>query len=167
MLKKKVNRLVKICNMWRLVQITLAVCIIISIGIFVLELAIPLQLNSDTANSSNINTIALNSLSKIVSPKPTDFREVVKIIRSGLFKSETSLRDKPMADKTIGRIISQLKLQCIMELDGESVAYVNINGVGMKKCKVGDSIDDLFTVLNINNKSIEITIVDHREILSL
>jgi hypothetical protein len=91
----------------------------------------------------------------------------VKFIRSGLFKSEATLSDKPMADKTIERIRSQLKLQCIMELNGELVAYVSIKGVGLKKCKIGDSINDLFTVLNINNKSIEITIVGHREILSL
>lgn len=167
MLKKKINRLVNKCDVWRLVQIALVGGIIALASTLVLELVIPLRLNNDTVNTSTINTIASTNLSKIVQPNLKGFQEVTKIIRSGLFKSETPLRDKPMADKTIERIRSQLKLQCIMELNGEPVAYVSIKGVGLKKCKVGDSVNDLFTVLNINEKSIEITVVGHRQILSL
>ncbi len=167
MLKKKINRLLNKCDVWRLVQIALVGGIIALASTLVLELVIPVQLNNDTVNTSTINTIASTNLSKIVQPNLTGFQEVTKIIRSGLFKSETPLRDKPMADKTIERIRSQLKLQCIMELNGEPVAYVSIKGIGLKKCKVGDSVSDLFTVLNINEKSIEITVVGHRQILSL
>lgn len=165
--KKKINRLLNKCDVWRLVQIALVGGIIALTSTLVLELVIPLRLNNDTVNTSAINTIASTNLSKIVQPNLTGFQEVTKIIRSGLFKSETPLRDKPMADKTIERIRSQLKLQCIMELNGEPVAYVSIKGIGLKKCKVGDSVNDLFTVLNINEKSIEITVVGHRQILSL
>jgi hypothetical protein len=72
-----------------------------------------------------------------------------------------------MADKTIERIKSQLKLKCIMEIRGEPVAYINIKGASLKKCKVGDSVSDLFTVLNINKHSVEISIVDHKVTLNL
>ncbi len=54
-----------------------------------------------------------------------------------------------------------------MELNGERVAYVYIEGVGLRKCKPGDSVGDLFNVLNIYEKSIEITIADHKIILKL
>ena len=54
-----------------------------------------------------------------------------------------------------------------MEMNGEPVAYVHIKGTGLKKCKVGDSVSDLFTVLNIDKRSIEITIIDHKVTLSL
>jgi hypothetical protein len=167
MLKKKMNRLMNKCDVWRLIRIALAGGIITSATALVLELVMPLRLNNDTADTSTINTVAANDLPKILQPRHTGIHEVAKIIRAGLFKSETPLRDKPMADKTIERIKSQLELQCIMELNGEPVAYVNIKGIGMKKCKIGDSVSDLFTVLNIGKKSIEITIVGHREILSL
>jgi hypothetical protein len=163
MLKKKIHKLVNRYDMWRWIQIILVGGIITSVGMLVLELVMPLRLNNDAVNTSTINTIAANDLSK----KPTGFQEVAKIIRPGLFKSEAPLRDKPMADKTIEKIRSELKLLCIMELNGEPVAYVNVKGEGMKKCRIGDSINDLFTVLNINEKNIEITIIGHRQILSL
>jgi hypothetical protein len=165
--KKKINKLMNKCDVWRLIRIVLAGGIITSAAALVLELVMPLRLNNDTVDTSTVNTVAANYLPKILQPRRTGIHEVAKIIRVGLFKSETSLRDKPMADKTIERIKSQLELQCIMELNGEPVAYVNIKGIGMKKCKIGDSVNDLFTVLNIGKKSIEITIVGHREILSL
>jgi hypothetical protein len=72
-----------------------------------------------------------------------------------------------MADKTIERIKSQLKLQCVMEMSGEPVAYINIEGTGLKKCKTGDSINDLFTVLNVYKNSVEISIIDHKVTLNL
>ncbi|UCE04593.1 MAG: hypothetical protein JSW07_13305 [bacterium] len=167
MLKKKIKNLMKRCNTFRIVQIIFAAGIIVLAIVIVLELAIPVQLDNALINNSNINAIANHNFTKILQPEYRDFKEFVKIMRSGLFKSEAILSDKPMADKTIERIRSQLKLQCIMELNGEPVAYVSIKGVGLKKCKVGDSISDFFTVLNINEKSIEITIVGHRAILSL
>jgi len=166
MLKKKINRLVSKCDIWRIIHITLAVGFIASIGVFVLELVLPLQLNNNTVNTDRINAIAADDLHEIFQQEPTGFKGIENTFRAGLFKSETPLINKPMADKTVEKIKSQLKLQCIMELDGELVAYVKIKGNGMKKCKVGDIVSDLFTVLNINKKGIEIKIVGHRESLS-
>jgi hypothetical protein len=96
-----------------------------------------------------------------------DCPEFAKVMRRGLFRAATPSRDNVIADKTVERIGSQLKLKCITELNGEPVAYVNIKGIGLRKCAAGDSVDDLFTVININEKSIEITIVGHKTVLSL
>ena len=70
-------------------------------------------------------------------------------------------------DTTLERIRSQLKLKCILKLSGEFVAYVNIKGEGLKQCKVGDRINDTFTVTSIGDKQIEVTIIGHTVILSL
>ncbi len=76
---------------------------------------------------------------------------------------------KPLADKTIERIKEQLSLQCILEINGQSVAYINIQGKELRKCCVGDNIKDLFKVLNINqqSKSVDISIIDHKVTLQL
>ena len=86
-----------------------------------------------------------------------------------MFRPATGLRDKPLANRTIERIKDQLKLKCVMEMNGQPVAYINIQGTGLKKCRVGDNINDLFIVLDINkqNKSVEISIVDHKVTLHL
>lgn len=168
MLKKQINRLVNHYGLWRLIHIVLAGGIITLAGMLVLEIAVPVRLNSETVGIySNTNVIVTNNLSEILQPKIASSRELAKVIRPGLFKASTPLRDKPMADKTIERIKSQLKLQCIMPVNGEPAAYINIKGAGLKKCKVGDSVNDLFTVLNINKKSVEVTIVGHKITLSL
>ena len=168
MLKRQINRLVNRYGLWRLIHIALAAGIITLSGLFVLELVIPVRLNSNTVDaSSNKDVVAPNHLSEILQPKPTSFKELTKIVRSGLFKAPAPLRDKPMVAKTIERIKSQLKLQCVMEMGGDLVAYINIKGTGLKKCKAGDSVYDLFRVLNINKNGVEITIVDHKVTLSL
>ena len=132
------------------------------------EIVIPVRLYGDAfGNLTSVNTIAAKNLSEVLHHESLESSTVKEIARSGLFKLDTSIRDKPMADKTIEMIRSQLKLQCILELNGEPIAYVHIKDKGLRKCRVGDSVDDLFTVLGINEKSIEISIVGHRQILSL
>jgi hypothetical protein len=90
-----------------------------------------------------------------------------KIPRKGLFKPATPVSDNSMAGATIEKIKSQLKLQCLMAMNNEPVAYININGVGMRKCKVGDSVQDLFTVVGIAKTSVELMIVGHKVTLGL
>ncbi len=89
--------------------------------------------------------------------------------RTGFFKSDSKISDRPIADKTIERIKNQLKLKCVMELNSAPTAYINIEGMGLKKCQIGDSISDLFTVLDIDkkNKTVEISIIDHKVTLHL
>lgn len=87
--------------------------------------------------------------------------------RTGLFKPATPLRDKPVADKTIERIRSKLKLQCIMEINHEPTAYILIDGSGLKQCRPGQTIHDLFTVLAIHQDRVDVSIVDHKVTLRM
>ncbi|HUW18935.1 MAG TPA: hypothetical protein VMW16_06505 [Sedimentisphaerales bacterium] len=168
MLKRQITTLAKRYGYWRLIHIASAAAAVALAGTFLLELTIPVRLNlaADTA-SIDMNMPTASNLSEILRPKATEFQELPHVIRPSLFKPSSALHDKPMADKTIERIRSQLKLQCIMEIKGERTAYIDVKGAGLKKCKVGDCIDDLFTVVNIDKKSIEITIIGHKVSLSL
>jgi hypothetical protein len=87
--------------------------------------------------------------------------------RQGLFRSASPLRDRPMADKTIEKIRSQLTLQCVMEMNGQPVAYIHLKDGGLKRCRIGDSVDDLFTVLDIGPKSVDVSILEHKVKLNL
>jgi len=87
--------------------------------------------------------------------------------RTGLFRPANPREEKPLADATIQKIKSQLKLQCVMELNKEQVAYINVAGIGLKKCKTGESVQDLFTVTRIDKTSVEITIIGHPVTLEL
>jgi len=168
MLKKQINKLVSHYGIWRLIHIVLAAGIAVLTGVFVLELVTPIQQGCEFADAApNMSVITTDHLSEILEPKLIDFQEIAEVLRPGFFKASTQLRDQPMADKTLERIKSQLKLQCVMESNNEPVAYVNIEGTGLKKCKVGDCVNDLFTVVNINKNSVEITIIGHKVILSL
>lgn len=168
MLKKHIAKLVNRYGWWRLIHLVLASTIITLAGVLLLELVVAVRVDADVFDAHHgINVVAADSLVEVLQPITTGPEQLANVSWSGLFRASTPLPDRPMADKTIERIKSQLTLQCIMEMNGEPVAYVNIKGAGLKKCKVGDTFRDLFTVLNINTSSVEITIVGHRVILSL
>ena len=166
MVKKKIIKLIKRYDIWQWIQIILVGGIVISSGLLVQQLIVSPRFENDAVYTPTPNIIIDDNLAEIAQIRSAGFQEVKKTIRPGLFKSENPQHGKPMADKTIERIRSQLKLQCIMDLDGEPVAYVKVKGEGMKRCRSGDIVSNLFTVLNINKTSIEITIVGHRELLS-
>jgi hypothetical protein len=166
--KEIVYRLLNPYGGWRLAQWVLGLGVLTLAIVFMLELVVPVRLDSDSANNSpSTNEVTPNHVAEYLQPKPASFQELARAMRPNLFKASTPLRDKPMADKTIERIKSQLKLRCIMEIDSEPVAYINVKGVGLKKCKVGDCINDLFTVVRINQKTVETTIIGHRVTLRL
>lgn len=166
MIKKKIINLLKRYDIWQWTQVILTGGIVISTGLLVQQLALSSHFESDAVYTPMPNIITDGNLAGVAQLDSEESQEVAQIIRPGLFKSENYQSDKPMADKTIERIRSQLKLQCIMDLGGKPVAYVKVKGVGMKLCRCGDTISDLFTVLNINKTSVEINIVGHRELLS-
>jgi len=166
MINKKIIKLLKRYNIWQWTQVILTGGIAILIGLLVHQLTVSPNFENYTDYSPAPNIIADGNLAEIARLGSEESREVGKNMRSGLFKSKNYQSDKPMADKTIKRIKSQLKLQCIMDLDGVPVAYVKIKGEGMKQCRSGDTISGLFTVLNINKTSVEISIVGHRELLN-
>jgi hypothetical protein len=163
---KKIIKLLKQYDIWQWTQIMLIGGIVISSGLLVRQLIVSPYFENDAVYTPTSNIIVDGNLAEIAQIKSTRLREDGETMRPGLFKSENPQHDKPMADKTIERIKSQLKLQCIMDLEGERVAYVKVKGEGMKRCRSGDTVSNLFTVLNINETSVEITIVGHRELLS-
>ncbi len=159
--KKKVFKY----DLWRLLQLFFSMGIIISLILLTIELAKPMEITQ-----SQILYVDPNKNSSIgpseINPLTTSENEGI-MIRPGLFKPETQLGDKPMADKTVQTIISKLTLQCIMDMNGQPVGYVKIQGEGLKKCCVGDTIKDLFTVVSISEKSMVISIADHKVKLEL
>jgi hypothetical protein len=172
MIGKKIKEVVKHLGAWRTIQAALAGCIVALLIVIVLQVTIPINLREDDSQAhvfSELNAPGNLSQSLRTGGESLPSEKIDAVYRPGLFRASTGLQDKPLADKTIERIKSQLKLQCIMEMNGQLVAYININGLGLKKCYIGNSINDLFTVLDINNqsKSVDISIVDHKVTLHL
>jgi len=168
MLTTKIRTQIIQLGRWRVANAILATAVFALVLLFLLLLAIPVRLQPNTVTISNDTNLALTeTLNRVLQNDVSNIKQFPKRIRTSLFKAPTPLRDKPLADKTIERIRSQLKLQCIMEIGGQRVAYVYIKGAGLKKCKAGDSIRDLFTVLNVETNNIEISIVGHKTTLSL
>ncbi|MHC4647207.1 MAG: hypothetical protein ACYTBJ_17075 [Planctomycetota bacterium] len=91
------------------------------------------------------------------------------MVRGGLFKAESQLADRPLADRTIRSILSSLTLVYVMEMGGEPVAYIDMKPDGVRQCKVGENVKDRFKVVNIDveARSVEITIVGHKVKLSI
>ena len=155
-------------DLLRLIQMVLITGIVVCVAVLLLELLLSVKLEGENYDILPVvNSGDINDLSRTIFADAPEKQPIARMTRSGLFKLASSVNDKPMAGKTIDMIRSQLKLRCIMELNGEQVAYVHIKNEGLQKCKVGDSVKDLFTVLTINDKSIEIAILGHRQILSL
>jgi hypothetical protein len=172
MLEKKIKEIVKRFGIWRTIQAVLAGCAVALLIAIVLQVTIPLDLREHDSQAyvlSELNASGNLSQSLRTNGESHPPEKSNLVYRPGLFRASTGLQDKPLAGKTIERIKSQLKLQCIMEMNGQPVAYININGLGLKKCCIGSSVNDLFTVLDINNqnKSVDISIVDHKVTLHL
>ena len=138
------------------------------VGGIIFRLVSPVELSPPTTDAAVSMTADLGGAS-FFDPNGdrTDQGAILSALRPGLFKSAAPMRDRPIADKTIERIRSQLSLGCILETEGDLVAYIRVKDLGLKRCKIGDSVEDLFTVLDINEKSIVINIIDHRVTLSL
>lgn len=166
MLQSVLRGLTRRYGTWPLLQGVMGIGIVAAATILTLEWALPVRV--DTAapapDGELVPTDAL--LAELQTGEPAAGR-MTAALRPGLFRSATPLGDKPMADKTIEKIRSQLKLQCIMCLQGQPVAYVHVENRGLKKCRVGDSVEDLFTVIDIHEKSVELKIIEHPVTLSL
>jgi hypothetical protein len=164
MVTKVLNELISRYGPWRLAQcglITLAAGLVV---VLVLELVIPVRLNTNpVAVGPDTGT---RGVSEIQQPTLRDFQELTKVFRRGLFKAATPLGDRPLADRTIEKIRSKLTLKSILTIEGEPVAYIHVKGAKLRPCKVGDSVGELFTVLNIAKRSVEVSIVGHKVTLT-
>jgi hypothetical protein len=165
MIKVFIHKFIGRYGVWRSIQILLILCTMLLAAPIGIQLFVPVKMCETDNNLTPDSTADAN-----ISAPPAN-KSINKSIafHSGLFNAATGLQDKPLADKTIERIKDQLKLQCVVEIKGKPVAYIAVKEVGLKKCGVGDSVNDLFTVLDINkqNKTVDISIVDHKISLHL
>lgn len=169
MISRFIKNIVNRFGVWRTVQAALAGCTVILFTAAVLRLFVPIHIERIDSQANTLSEFAASENISALLDKNKDKKREAIAYRPGMFRPATGLQDKPLANRTIERIKGQLKLQCVMEMNGQPVVYINIQGVGLKKCCVGDNINDLFTVLNINkqNKSVDISIIDHKITLHL
>lgn len=169
MIRKYLKNLVNRFGLIRMIHVILVLGILILIITIIVQLFVPINLQQSDNQANTISESVIPETISSLLDKSKDKKSQTIAYRPGMFKSATGLQDKPLANKTIEKIRDQLKLQCVMEMNGRPVAYINVQGVGLKKCGIGDSINDLFTVLDINkqNKSVDISIVDHKITLQL
>ena len=165
MLKRACNKLLLRFGVWRLSQMALAsLCVLLLAGI-ALQLLLPIRVMASTAS----DLVAIpegHTAVRDVNDRHIDKSALAGAFWPSLFKAATALSDKPMADKTLQRIRSQLTLRFIMEMDGVPVAYIQIKDMGLKKCKAGDTVADLFSVLHVGKDYVEIQILEHKLKLS-
>jgi hypothetical protein len=144
-----------------------AVCIILA-GLLGVELSLPINMTElTTADTTGREAFSATGSDQAWVKDNDPNLDLARMIRPGLFKTAAGLRERPLADKTVENIRSKLTLQCIMPINNELVAYINVSGAGLKSCRVGDSVTDLFTVLNISKTEVEISIVDHKVTLRI
>jgi hypothetical protein len=168
MLRGGLSALVRRYDVWLVLQVVLGMGLTTVTVTLAVELLRPVRVTGKpTGVAPPRGLMSTDELLAGLQARETTSNRIASAMRAGLFRSATPLSDKPIADKTIERIRSQLTLQCIMRVNGELVAYVNVTNSGLKKCRVGDAVEDLFTVVGIGEKSIELTIVDHPVTLSL
>jgi len=168
MLKKRISQLVERYCSWHLAHLMLGAVVIVLFVVFVLQLVIPVRTDfHELPAQFGDDPQQVGRLLQLLQEPAGDLDKVLRTIRPSLFRAATGISDKPMADKTIERIRSQIKLQCIMQISGEPVAYINIKGAGLKKCAVGECVEGLFTVVSINKRSVETTIIGHKVVFTL
>lgn len=167
MIKRLYEKIINRFGTWRTIQTSLISISVILVIMAVSQIFIPIR--SDQGQAENVIEFTPNeNISTLLNDNKDKTKNQIAY-RSGLFQPATGLTDKPLANKTIKRIKDQLKLQCVMEMNSQPVAYINIQGVGLRKCTIGESVNDLFTVLDINiqSKNVDISIVEHKVTLHL
>ena len=88
--------------------------------------------------------------------------KMIHPIRSGLFKPSRGVRVNSITDKTVEKIFNSLKLQCVMPIGGQKVAYIVLKDGQMRKCKVGETVKDMFTVIDVQDDSVTVDILGHK-----
>ena len=169
MISRFIKNIVNRFGVWHTVQAVLAGCAVILFTAAISRLFVPIHIERTGSQANTLSEFsASENISALLDENKDKKREAIAY-RPGMFKPATGLQDKPLANKTLERIKGQLKLQCVMEMNGQPVAYINIHGVGLKKCCIGENINDLFTVLGIDiqNKSVDISIIEHKVTLHL
>lgn len=138
-------------------KVAVLVAIVVLAMDSVLKIVLPVRLYRPKMISVDTNPVS-NRWSK---ENETEYK-MEHPIRSGLFKPPRRNKTHSITDKTVETIFSSLKLQGVMLVGGQKVAYIVLKDGQMRKCKVGDNVKDMFTVLDIQSKSVSIDILGHK-----
>lgn len=84
-----------------------------------------------------------------------------------LFMPAIPLPVRSMARESVNRVRGMLSLHGITKMNGERMAYINVEGMGMKPFKAGDQVEDLFKVTSIEEQVVEVEIAGERVELGL
>lgn len=166
MINKIFTRAVDRIGIWATVQAIMTICVgLMAVGVLV-QLAIGAEAPAEIPAHAVQRDIDANAVNSLFNEQNNPVRIPY---RSAVFKPAQGLQNRPVSDDTVRRIREQLQLQCVLEMNGQPVAYINITGMGLRRCKVGDNVGQLFTVLDINldNRTVDISIIDHRVTLDM
>lgn len=76
-----------------------------------------------------------------------------------LFQPASPLPSRRMAEQSVEKIVSRLSLHGVMQLNGQTIVYIQIKGLGLRPFRVGDGVEDMFTVRRIGKNDVELEIV--------
>ncbi len=97
-----------------------------------------------------------------------DLQDAPAILRQrNLFEPAVPLPSRRVAKQSVDRIVGMLSLNAILESGGRYVAYMQVKGFGMKRFGEGEGIEDLFRVLRIEPRRVELEVVGERVKLEL
>jgi hypothetical protein len=84
-----------------------------------------------------------------------------------LFEPSVPLPSRGMAKQSVDRIKHMVSLHGIMLRNDERVAYIKVQGLGLRAFREGDSVDEMFKVTLIERDRVELDIVGERVILEM
>ncbi len=148
-------------QVWRLLQITLALTAL-ALGVGTIRAALaPVEANpQDTEMASQVAVMDRPTRTFTAEPNNRVDSNSPVFTRRGLLKTASPLRQRTTGDKTVEQVTSLLALRCIMPSGDGKVAYISIKNKGMRRCAVGDCVEEMFTVLGIRENSVDIEVAD-------
>jgi hypothetical protein len=166
MLKHKIKTLIDKHGIWHLVHMLQVTTITLLFLLIIAMLVIPTTIDNPVNSFEPVNIAKINNNDNASDLMQHTDIEFPSSMWNNLFKPASAIRTRSMDDKTVERIKSQLALQCIMNIGDEQVAYININNKGLRKCKNGDTVQDMFKVIDIQNNQVVLTIIGQTVTLS-
>ena len=153
----------------RSLHVVMAGCIIVLALIITLAFAWPIRSPIRITDAPlSIASTDSNHFRNLLHPQDPSSNASSVSVRSGLFKSASRLHRAP-EDSTVERIKSQLKLCSLTSLKGAPIAFVSIEGKGMRPCRIGETILDSFKVLDIDleQKKVDVEITGKKTTLNI
>jgi len=98
-------------------------------------------------------------------PDETGWLPVIR--RRSLFEPAVPLPSRRMAKHAVEKILGMLALSAITDIDGQRVAYIRVKGFGMRRFCEGEGMEEMFKVLRIGRKSVQLEVVGERLELAL